>query len=608
MANELQTKLDAILNDKNTNLLPENLKAGVTCLGVTGTLEEGSTETDSVKLFETVEEMNSSTGNKEGDLAVIYRSEIQPLTADSVVSGLSFKSTVVLDEAITTSGYAYLMDENQSYETQCQLRYSSTYFYIRDYYTYEYIVRYTSADGITYTLDSGYETSYTFNQPMYFKGTWNNIYGEFIQCGGMSLEGLYQYTTKQDPNYLALYKMTKQDDGWKGYGSELVSISDGPTHETIRSLLEKTSGKTVSDYDGYKIADNIYRIILSNVNSSSKLSDNRFIFDGTNLYAGISPYSGTFIAYQFDVDLNSNTCTQTQLDVSNLPTLEHGGNTTQYYEKIDTGLAFSTSGNIECVVAYTDTSTADMSWVNTDYEFPIVNISKYRLAPTQLNTTPDCVYEKEFYGKNGVELGTLQNTENLTKEQALLRLELADKFKTMSLTGDCNAMFANSTKTEIDVSGLDTTNVTSMNSMFMECNNITHLDVSTFNTSNVTTMGNFCYDCDNLEELICTGLDFSKVTSMNYSFACNPKLKKLDLSGCVGRPTNTYGMFRANESLEYLDVSSLDFTASTYYGDMFTSYSSGAVPDNCLIYVKDQANKDWLLARKSTFTNIQIKS
>lgn len=34
MANELQTNLDAILNDKNTNLLPENLKAGVTCLGV----------------------------------------------------------------------------------------------------------------------------------------------------------------------------------------------------------------------------------------------------------------------------------------------------------------------------------------------------------------------------------------------------------------------------------------------------------------------------------------------------------------------------------------------------------------------------------------------
>ena len=42
MSNQLQTNLDAILQDKNTNLLPENLKAGVTCLGVTGTLEPSS--------------------------------------------------------------------------------------------------------------------------------------------------------------------------------------------------------------------------------------------------------------------------------------------------------------------------------------------------------------------------------------------------------------------------------------------------------------------------------------------------------------------------------------------------------------------------------------
>lgn len=46
MANELQTKLDAILADKEANLLPENLKAGTTCLGIAGTLEEGIDTTD----------------------------------------------------------------------------------------------------------------------------------------------------------------------------------------------------------------------------------------------------------------------------------------------------------------------------------------------------------------------------------------------------------------------------------------------------------------------------------------------------------------------------------------------------------------------------------
>ena len=46
MANELQDKLDAILEDKNTNLKPENLRAGVTCLGIEGVMEAGVDTSD----------------------------------------------------------------------------------------------------------------------------------------------------------------------------------------------------------------------------------------------------------------------------------------------------------------------------------------------------------------------------------------------------------------------------------------------------------------------------------------------------------------------------------------------------------------------------------
>lgn len=46
MDNELQQNLDAILLDKNTNLKPENLKSGVTCLGVEGTLSKGTDTSD----------------------------------------------------------------------------------------------------------------------------------------------------------------------------------------------------------------------------------------------------------------------------------------------------------------------------------------------------------------------------------------------------------------------------------------------------------------------------------------------------------------------------------------------------------------------------------
>ncbi len=43
---DLKTNLQEILQDKNTNLLPENLKAGITCLGVKGTAQTGIDTSD----------------------------------------------------------------------------------------------------------------------------------------------------------------------------------------------------------------------------------------------------------------------------------------------------------------------------------------------------------------------------------------------------------------------------------------------------------------------------------------------------------------------------------------------------------------------------------
>ena len=53
---DLKTNLQEILQDKNTNLKPENLKQGITCLGVEGTMQSGidtsdanATETDIIQ-------------------------------------------------------------------------------------------------------------------------------------------------------------------------------------------------------------------------------------------------------------------------------------------------------------------------------------------------------------------------------------------------------------------------------------------------------------------------------------------------------------------------------------------------------------------------------
>ena len=65
MSNQLQTNLDAILQDKNTNLLSENLKAGVTCLGVTGTMEPSIDTSDADALASDIREGKTAYVNGE---------------------------------------------------------------------------------------------------------------------------------------------------------------------------------------------------------------------------------------------------------------------------------------------------------------------------------------------------------------------------------------------------------------------------------------------------------------------------------------------------------------------------------------------------------------
>ena len=72
--------------------------------------------------------------------------------------------------------------------------------------------------------------------------------------------------------------------------------------------------------------------------------------------------------------------------------------------------------------------------------------------------------------------------------------------------------------TSLDLTLLDTQNVTNMSGMFQYCSGLTSLDLSSLNTQNVTSMSYIFYDCSCLTNLDLTHLDTSKVTSMYFLF------------------------------------------------------------------------------------------
>lgn len=145
------------------------------------------------------------------------------------------------------------------------------------------------------------------------------------------------------------------------------------------------------------------------------------------------------------------------------------------------------------------------------------------------------------------------------------------------LNENSRGMFMWFTKMEtVDLAGFDTSEVTSMNTMFYMMNSLKNINVSGFNTSKVTDMNSMFDQTGVIEELNLLNFDTSNVTDMKWMFFGLNKLKKLNLTNFdTSRVTNMYGMFDA-----MTDVSEIKFGTNfntrnvTNMGRMFSRTSS----------------------------------
>ena len=182
-----------------------------------------------------------------------------------------------------------------------------------------------------------------------------------------------------------------------------------------------------------------------------------------------------------------------------------------------------------------------------------------------------------------------------------------DNVDTLDLTGldtsnmtSMSRMFYKSTSLKnIDVSGFDTSKVVNMIFMFNNCSSLISLDLSSFNTSNVTNMeamfqndvnlenitfgDNFntskvkdmiamFASCKKLSYINLSNFDTSNVKEMQSMFYYCENLKSLDLSNFdTSQVINMYAMFMNCSSLKELDLSSFDTSKVTNMQSMFFS-------------------------------------
>ncbi len=156
-----------------------------------------------------------------------------------------------------------------------------------------------------------------------------------------------------------------------------------------------------------------------------------------------------------------------------------------------------------------------------------------------------------------------------------LVFETVDGVKTQ-LPANCYSMFketgntTGASKISIDLTGIQSSGITSMQSMFWGCIKLETIDVSGFDTSNVTNMMSLFSHCSNLKQANVSGLDTSKVTTMRAMFYGCSKLESVDVSSFdTSNVTNMLHMFIYCSSLKSLDLNNFDTSNVADAGYMF---------------------------------------
>ena len=137
------------------------------------------------------------------------------------------------------------------------------------------------------------------------------------------------------------------------------------------------------------------------------------------------------------------------------------------------------------------------------------------------------------------------------------------------------SMFQECTQlTTLDLSNFDNSKNTNMLNMFQACSKLNTLNLSNFDTSRVTTFRGLFSGCSEMTNYDLSSFDTSNVESLQTMFHLNQSLKNIDLSNFdTSKVTTFYQMFYGNNEITSINVSSFDTSKATNLSYMFYNCS-----------------------------------
>ena len=161
--------------------------------------------------------------------------------------------------------------------------------------------------------------------------------------------------------------------------------------------------------------------------------------------------------------------------------------------------------------------------------------------------------------------------------------------------------------TTLDLSSFDTHNVTDMKEIFMYCWHLAALDLSSFDTQKVTYMTRMFSDCNGLTTLDLSPLDTQNVKNMLEMFSDCSGLTALDLSPLdTQKVTDMTRMFYNCSGLTALDLSSFDTQKVTDMGAMFSGCRGLTTLDLSPIDTQNVVNMSYTFSGCSSLTSLDL--
>lgn len=218
-----------------------------------------------------------------------------------------------------------------------------------------------------------------------------------------------------------------------------------------------------------------------------------------------------------------------------------------------------------------------LAFYSSGIEKVIIRDNDYPTGPSLLTTEAMFKYcssltELDVSGLNTSAVTTMRDM--FYRCSALEELDLSH-FDTSSVTNMFYMFYDNEKLEKLDVGNFDTSSVTNMYAMFANCTSLEELDVSNFDTNSATDMYRMFDSCVKLKKLDVSNFDTSSVTDMAYMFRNCSTLEKLDVSNFnTSSVTSMRAMFAGCNSLEELDVSNFDTSSVTNMSSMFLTCTS----------------------------------